>query len=104
MAPTATTTYWDSETRDAGPKSSLKKGVQTSGQHPPVYEDLQPYETFPQNINGPTVWRKEDYEGNAERWTHRFTPDEVAELGRAADKFRESGIPLTTISKVRYSH
>ena len=102
MAPTATTTYRDSETRNAGLKSSLKKAIQTSGQHPPNYEDLQPYETFPQDINGQTVWRKEDYEGNAERWTHRFTPDEVAELSSAADEFRESGIPLTTISKVRY--
>lgn len=82
------------------PTSVFPDGIRTSGQHPPLYDALRPYEEFPKEITGPTVWQKEEFENNPERWTHRFTEEEVAELGETADRFIQSGIPLTGISKV----
>ena len=81
-------------------RSIFPDGIRTSGQHPPLYEKLRPYSDFPAEIKGATVWRKEDYEENPERWTRPLTDDEVQELGAAADRFIESGTPLTGISKV----
>ncbi|KAK7527930.1 uncharacterized protein IWZ02DRAFT_396404 [Phyllosticta citriasiana] len=74
-------------------------GIKTSGQHAPLYDLLRPYEDFPKEITGPTVWSADDYKNNPERWTHPFSEEEVAELGAAADKFIADGIPLTGISK-----
>lgn len=82
------------------PKSIFPDGIRTSGQQPPIYELLKPYSEFPKHITGPTVWKKEDYIGHADRWIHAFTDDEVQEISDAADKFIESGIPLTGIAKV----
>ena len=81
-------------------KSIFPDGIKTSGQHPPLYNELRTFNEFPSEINGPTVWHAEDYSDNPERWTHRFTHDELAELSHAADEFRAAGIPLTGISKV----
>ena len=82
------------------PRSIFPDGIKTSGQHPPLYEQLRSYEDFPEEITGPTVWDAEDYKNNTERWTHWLTVDEIAELSDAADKFRAASIPLTGISKV----
>jgi hypothetical protein len=84
----------------SAPRHIFPDGIRTSGQHPPLYEKLRPYSDFPSEINGPTVWRKEDYADNPERWTRRFTETEIEELGATADRFIESGTPLTGISKV----
>ncbi|KAI9793637.1 MAG: hypothetical protein M1835_007109 [Candelina submexicana] len=80
-------------------KSAFPDGIKTSGQHPPVYELLHPYSDFPKNINGPTVWKAEDFVNHPERWTHPFTAAEIEELSGATDRFLESGTPLTGISK-----
>ena len=85
------------------PKSVFPDGIRTSGQHPPLYEVLQPYPQFPREVTGPTVWKKEDYIDNPKRWTHPFTDEEVQELGETADRFIESGTPLTGITQVRAS-
>ncbi|KAK7548585.1 hypothetical protein IWX91DRAFT_389462 [Phyllosticta citricarpa] len=77
-------------------------GIKTSGQHAPLYDLLRPYEDFPKEITGPTVWSADDYKNNPERWTHPFSEEEVAELGAAADKFIADGIPLTGISKENF--
>ena len=82
--------------------SIFPDGIKTSGQHPPLYHQLSPYEVFPHEITGPTVWNAGDYRNNPERWTHWFTDEEIAELSEAADKFRDAGIPLTGISKVAF--
>ena len=103
MAPTAISQYQESDIKTVVSKSTTKHEVKTSGQHPPTYEELKPYEDFPKQIEGKTVWRTEEYKGNPERWTHRFTPEEIAELGTTADNFNKSGIPLPTISKVNIS-
>ncbi|KAH8901338.1 Clavaminate synthase-like protein [Thozetella sp. PMI_491] len=80
-------------------KSIFPDGLKTSGQQEPVYELIQPYESFPKEITGPTVWKAADFNRNPEKWTHAFTENEIDEIGIAADKFIESKMPLTGISK-----
>lgn len=75
-------------------------GIKTSGQHPPLYDQIKPYSDFPKEITGPTLWKSEDYANNPERWTHVFTKDEIAEMSDAADRFQAGDVPLTHISKV----
>lgn len=82
------------------PKHIFPDGIRTSGQLEPQYDILQPYEAFPKEITGPTVWSPEEYQHNPEKWVHWFTPGEVAELGATADSFIKQGIPLTGISQV----
>ncbi|KAF2758241.1 Clavaminate synthase-like protein [Pseudovirgaria hyperparasitica] len=81
------------------PQDIFPDGIRTSGQHPPLYDLLVPYDKFPKQIIGPTVWKAEDYTKNPERWTYVFNEEEVAELSETADVFLQSGIPLTGISK-----
>ena len=82
------------------PRSVFPDGIRTSGQHPPLYDVLRPYGDFPKEITGPTAWRREQYVDHPETWTHRFTDDEIHELGQTSDEFIASGTPLTGISKV----
>ncbi|MCJ1305455.1 hypothetical protein MMC08_008269, partial [Hypocenomyce scalaris] len=84
-------------------KAHFPDGIKTSGQHPPQYNQLQPYSSFPTEINGPTVWKAEDYADNPGRWTHHFTEDEIAEMSKAADDFLAGGTPLTGISKENFT-
>ncbi|EIW73072.1 hypothetical protein TREMEDRAFT_59233 [Tremella mesenterica DSM 1558] len=70
-------------------------GLKTSGQHPGIYELIPPYEEWPKSVSGPTLWKAEDYQNSPEKWTKPFTPEEIKELGEAADKFMASGMPLT---------
>jgi hypothetical protein len=79
-------------------------GIKTSGQHPPLYDQLRPYYDFPKHILGETVWKAEDYVNNPERWVHVFSDEEVIELSAASDKFLADKTPLTGISKVSISH
>ena len=81
-------------------KSIFPDGLKTGGQHQPVYELIQPFDKFPTVISGPTVWKKEDFISNPEKWTHPFTQEEITEISDAADKFMAAGLPLTGISKV----
>lgn len=81
-------------------KDVFPDGYKSSGQLDPIYSLIRPYEEFPKEITGPTVWKAEDYKDNAEKWTHTFTADEIAELGAAADAFIEAGHPLTGMTKV----
>ena len=77
-------------------------GFKTAGQHEPIYDLLQPFDKFPKEITGPTVWTPKDYESSPEKWTHSFTAEENAEIGAAADHFIAEGHPLTGITKVGY--
>jgi len=88
-----------SKNQDA-PRDIFPDGIRTSGQHPPIYDQLKPYSEFPKEITGPTLWRKEDYVNNPEKWIHPFTDEEIQELGDTADRFIESGTPLTGITRV----
>lgn len=77
-------------------------GIKTSGQTDPNYDQIKPYEAFPKEITGRTVWKAEDYKDNPELWKHRFTEEEVKELSDTADAFIASGTPMTGITKVSY--
>jgi len=72
------------------------------GQHPPLYDQIYPYSAFPKHIEGPTVWRSEDYADNPERWVHQFSAAETEEISRAADNFIASGLPITGITKENF--
>jgi len=74
-------------------------GIRTSGQHPPLYDQLKPFEQFPEQIAGPTLWKKDEYIDHPERWVHEFSPEEIKEMNDAADGFLASSIPLTGITK-----
>jgi hypothetical protein len=95
MSTTATTTT-------TLPLDLFPDGLITSGQHPPNYNLVRPYEDFPKEITGPTVWHAADYVDNEDSWTHSFTDDEVAEIGATSDAFIDSGTPLTGITKARF--
>jgi hypothetical protein len=82
------------------PRNVFPDGVMTSGQLDPIPSLLKPYEDFPAHIEGATVWTRDDYVDKPEKWTHRFTDQEIEELGKASDDFIAAGIPLTGISKV----
>ncbi|EGS17562.1 uncharacterized protein CTHT_0068960 [Thermochaetoides thermophila DSM 1495] len=88
-----------SKRNDDAPRHIFPDGIRTSGQHPPLYDLLKPYEAFPKEITGPTVWKKEDFVDHPERWIHRFTEEEIDELSEATDAFIASGTPLEGISK-----
>ncbi|CAI0655140.1 unnamed protein product, partial [Colletotrichum noveboracense] len=92
---------WKGKNDDA-PRDIFPDGIRTSGQHNPLYDVLRPYVEFPKEITGRTVWHKEEFENSPEKWTHRFTPEEVEELGRTSDEFIASGTPLTGISKSNF--
>ncbi|KAL2374916.1 hypothetical protein RJ035_003399 [Blastomyces gilchristii] len=77
-------------------------GLKTTGQHPPIYEQLKPFSEFPKEITGRTVWKAEDYKDNPEKWTHRFTEAEIDELSQTSDAFIAAKIPLTGISKSNF--
>ncbi|KAI2611221.1 Clavaminate synthase-like protein [Hypoxylon fragiforme] len=80
-------------------RSIFPDGLKTTGQHPPLYDQLYPYSAFPKHIEGPTVWKAEDYANNPERWVHPFSESELEEISQTADTFIASGLPLTGISK-----
>ncbi|CAK1365988.1 hypothetical protein CB0940_09566 [Cercospora beticola] len=80
-------------------KAIFPDGHKTSGQHNPIPELIRPYEEFPKEIVGQTVWKAEDYRNNPERWTHGFSEEEIAELGKAADEYIAAGHPLTGMKK-----
>lgn len=80
--------------------SVFPDGLRTSGQHPPVYSQVRPYEDFPEFHTGSTVWKAEDYRDNPELWTHKLSAEEILEISRASDEFMLKGTPLTGISKV----
>ncbi|EAW11248.1 TauD/TfdA family dioxygenase [Aspergillus clavatus NRRL 1] len=77
-------------------------GLKTTGQHPPLYDHIHPFDKFPKQISGPTLWTAEEYRDHPEKWTHRFTADELDELSRTADEFIQNKIPLTGISKKNF--
>lgn len=75
-------------------------GIKTSGQTDPDRDQISHFNEFPTEIQGPTVWRADDYTEHPERWTHHFSEEEVKEMSAAADNFLASATPLTGITKV----
>ncbi|KAJ1325059.1 TauD/TfdA family dioxygenase [Microdochium nivale] len=68
-------------------KAIFPDGLKSTGQHPPLYDQLYPYSAFPKHITGSTVWRPEEYSSNPERWVHHFSAAEIASFSQAADAF-----------------
>ncbi|KAF2738259.1 Clavaminate synthase-like protein [Polyplosphaeria fusca] len=85
------------------PRSIYPDGIKTSGQHPPIPDQLHPYTSFPTQIFGPTIWDASDYASHPERWTHPFSASEIAEISSAADTFLASGTPLTGITQSNFA-
>lgn len=102
MAPVSTSPAPVATTSASVNKAVFPDGYKTSGQHPANYSLLQPYDAFPKQITGPTVWAKEHYQNHPERWTHVFSESEIAELSRAADDFLAAGHPLTGMTKEKF--
>lgn len=71
----------------------------TSGQWDQLPESITPYEQYPKEVTGRTVWRQEDYANSPERWVHWWTADQLAQIEAAALAFEQAGISLTDISK-----
>lgn len=88
------------ETLTTLPLDRFPDGLKTTGQHPPLYNELHPFERFPTSISGRTVWKADDFKDDPQKWTHRFSADELAELSETADAFMSSQTPLTGITKV----
>ncbi|KAB8201855.1 Taurine catabolism dioxygenase TauD TfdA family protein [Aspergillus parasiticus SU-1] len=84
------------------PLDVFPDGLKTTGQHAPLYDHIKSFEQFPKEITGPTVWKAEEYRDAPEKWTHRFTAEEIAELSATADQFLANKIPLTGISKSNF--
>ncbi|KAL4909219.1 hypothetical protein BDW74DRAFT_78901 [Aspergillus multicolor] len=84
------------------PLDIFPDGLKTTGQHAPLYEELHPFEDFPKSIEGRTLWKAEDYRDAPEKWTHRFSAEEIEELSATADAFLASKTPLTGISKSNF--
>jgi len=91
-------------TYDKPSKIVFPDGIKTSGQCEPNHDQLRPYSDFPKEITGQTVWDRDDYQHNEERWVHRFSEEEVQEMSDAADTFIASDTPLTGITKVHTPH
>lgn len=90
------------------PKSALfPDGYKTTGQQPPLYEEIHPYSDFPKKITGITAWTKDDLSGSPEKeaiWKHPFTAEELEDLGTAADNYISSGRDLNEMCKVRTNY
>lgn len=84
----------------AAPLHVFPDGLKTTGQQKPLYDHIQPFDRFPREITGQTVWKTEDYRTNPEKWTYPFTMEDIEELSTAADDFLAAKIPLTGITKV----
>jgi hypothetical protein len=79
-------------------------GLKTSGQYSPIASLIRPYSDYPKKIEGRTVWDKAGFEGRDDKWQRPFTPEEITEIGKAADSYISSGQPLTAISQVSHTH
>jgi hypothetical protein len=84
--------------------SIFPDGIKTSGQHDPNYDQIRPYEDFPQQIpaTAPTYWEANDYATNPSLWQHPFSPEELSSLSTAADAFMSQDLPLTAVSPANF--
>ncbi|KXJ85736.1 hypothetical protein Micbo1qcDRAFT_221528 [Microdochium bolleyi] len=101
MSATTTTTL-ASSADGAANRDIFPDGYKTSGQQPPLASRVRPYEDFPKEITGPTLWHADEYRSSPEKWTHSFTDPEIREIEHAADTFISSDLPLTAITKEHF--
>lgn len=74
----------------------------TSGQEPPLFNELVPFSEWPDYIDGPTVWTKDQLEDSPDKWQYPLTDEDIEDLLQAADRFLANGNKLTDISKEEF--
>ncbi|KAL9618883.1 MAG: hypothetical protein Q9160_006473 [Pyrenula sp. 1 TL-2023] len=89
-------------TKHSLPAKDFPSGFKSSGQHPPLYDHLAPYSSFPKHISGPTAWGPSTYQSRPESWIHPLTDAEISDLSTAADNFISSDRPLSAITPETY--
>lgn len=62
-------------------------------------ETVLPYDQYPKRVQGPKLWRRDDYQTNPERWIHDWTSTEIQQIETAAKAYQQTGLPLTAITK-----
>jgi hypothetical protein len=72
----------------------------TQGQSDVSLDLVQPYSNFPLKVTGPTVWKAEDFRSKPDLWKKRWSAEQIRDLEQAYDRFKESGKPITSITKV----
>lgn len=78
-------------------------GCLLSCAHIPI--SVEPYEAFPQEVTGPTLWTADDYrsESAKPKWVRWWSADEISQIEAASKLWKESGRPLTEIEQVSCS-
>ncbi|KAI8344315.1 hypothetical protein BC941DRAFT_458381 [Chlamydoabsidia padenii] len=56
-------------------------------------------EGFPDQLEGPKIWKGEDYEGQEEKWVYQLNSQEIEEVHQAVLDFENSEKPLSAIEK-----
>lgn len=54
---------------------------------------------FPEQLEGPKLWKGSDFEGKESEWVYEFTEQELEEIDHAVHEFETSGKKFTDISK-----
>lgn len=68
-------------------------------QHDQLPETVQPYENYPKYLDGPKLWRRDDYQSSPESWIRHWTEDELQQIETAVFNLEKTGLPLTAITK-----
>jgi hypothetical protein len=76
--------------------------VLTSGQQDPDLSLLKPYSEFPKEVTGRTVWSREDFVDNESLWKRTWTPEHIAALNEAYDKFAATDVSIPEINRVSW--
>ncbi|KAG7530333.1 hypothetical protein FFLO_05105 [Filobasidium floriforme] len=71
----------------------------TQGQSDVSLDLVQPYSNFPLKVTGPTVWKAEDFRSKPDLWKKQWSAEQIRDLEQAYDRFKESGKPITSITK-----
>jgi hypothetical protein len=74
----------------------------TSGHHAPQTDLIAPFDAFPAEVDGRTVWQAKDFQERPDTWQRPLTAEEISELSTAADAFAAKGLPLTAMSKATF--
>ncbi|KAK4686742.1 hypothetical protein P7C73_g3388, partial [Tremellales sp. Uapishka_1] len=74
----------------------------SAGQTEPLAELIQPYNKFPKQVTGPTVWKREDFVDNPDQWKYTWTSEQIAALDGAYESFQKSGKNITEIRRATF--
>lgn len=60
-------------------------------------------EGFPEQLDGPKLWKGSDYEGKESEWVYQLNEQELKEIDEAVHEFEATGKPFSEISKDTFS-